>query len=136
MQKFSIILPVKNGGDYVKECVDSILKQSYTDFNVFILDNNSDDGTLQWLQTIKDSRITIIPSSVSLSMEANWGRIKELPKHEYMTIIGHDDLFHEHYLQEMNHLETQAYEIARSHLGTSFNIIKSNGFIQWSKKAK
>lgn len=104
MNRFSIILPVKNGGDYVKECVDSILKQSYTDFNVFILDNISDDGTLQWLQTIKDSRITIIPSSVSLSMEANWGRIKELPKHEYMTIIGHDDLFHEHYLQEMNHL--------------------------------
>ena len=37
------------------------------------------------------------------------------------------------YLQEMGTLERQAYEIARSHLGTSFNIVKSNGFIQWVK---
>jgi len=125
LQKFSIILPVKNGGDYVKECVDSILNQSYNDFNVFILDNNSDDGTLQWLQTLKDSRITIIPSSVSLSMEANWARIKELPKNEYMTIIGHDDLFHEHYLQEVNHLifkypDASLYQ-------THFNFIDQHG---------
>ena len=39
----------------------------------------------------------------------------------------------EQYLQEMGPLEKQAYEIAKSHLGTSFNIIKSNGFIQWKK---
>jgi hypothetical protein len=40
----------------------------------------------------------------------------------------------EQYLQEMNNLEKQAYDIARSHLGTSFNILKSNGFIQWILK--
>jgi hypothetical protein len=37
----------------------------------------------------------------------------------------------EQYLQEMGPLERQAYDIARSHLGTSFNIVKSNGFIKW-----
>ena len=41
----------------------------------------------------------------------------------------------EQYLQEMNNLEKQAYDIARSHLGTSFNILKSNGFIQWKKSS-
>jgi hypothetical protein len=34
----------------------------------------------------------------------------------------------EQYLQAMTPLERQAYEIAKSHLGTSFNIVKSNGF--------
>jgi hypothetical protein len=39
----------------------------------------------------------------------------------------------EQYLQAMTPLERQAYEIARSHLGTSFNIVKSNGFINRGK---
>jgi hypothetical protein len=38
------------------------------------------------------------------------------------------------YLSEMTTLERQGYEIARSHLNTSFNIVKSNGFIEWLKK--
>ena len=37
------------------------------------------------------------------------------------------------YLSEMTALERQGYEIARSHLNTSFNIVKSNGFIEWLK---
>ena len=38
------------------------------------------------------------------------------------------------YLCRMSPLERQGYEIARSHLNTSFNIVKSNGFIQWLGK--
>ena len=38
------------------------------------------------------------------------------------------------YLSEMTALERQGYEIALSHLNTSFNIVKSNGFIEWLKK--
>lgn len=38
------------------------------------------------------------------------------------------------YLSEMTALERQGYEIARSHLNTSFNIVKSNGFVEWNKK--
>ena len=38
------------------------------------------------------------------------------------------------YIAEMTPLERQACEIARSHLNTSFNIVRSNGFIQWMKK--
>ena len=41
MKKFSIILPVKNGGEYVKECVRSILSQTLNDFNLLVLDNDN-----------------------------------------------------------------------------------------------
>ncbi len=104
MSKFSIILPVKNGGAYLKECVNSILSQTFIEFNLLVLDNNSDDGSSQWLQTINDERVIIYRSSVSLSMEENWARIITLPKNEFMTIIGHDDVFHNQYLQEMSEL--------------------------------
>jgi len=40
----------------------------------------------------------------------------------------------ENYIQSLDELEAKTFEIARSHLGTSFNIKKSIGFIQWKKK--
>ena len=38
------------------------------------------------------------------------------------------------YLTQMNEKEKKAYVIAKDHLGTSFNIIKSTGYINWKKK--
>lgn len=37
------------------------------------------------------------------------------------------------YLNQLNEIEKKAYIIGKNHLGTSFNIIKSNGFINWQK---
>jgi glycosyltransferase involved in cell wall biosynthesis len=105
--KFSIILPVRNGGEYVKECVRSILAQSYTDFNLIVLDNNSSDGTSDWLESIKDNRIEIYRSEKPVPIETNWSRIKEMPKNEFMTMIGHDDLLDRNYLQVMDELITR-----------------------------
>ena len=104
MPKFSIILPVRNGGEYVKKCLQSILSQSLHDFNLAVLDNCSEDDTVQWIEQLQDSRITIIKASQPLSMEANWARIMKVPKNEFMTIIGHDDLLHPDYLATMDAL--------------------------------
>lgn len=104
MNKYSIILPVKNGGEYVKDCVKSILTQTFSDFNLIVLDNCSTDGTLNWIKSISDERIIIHASFVPLSMEDNWARIKDIQKNEFMTIIGHDDILHPHYLQAMDDL--------------------------------
>ena len=102
--KFSIILPVRNGGTYIKDCVQSILSQSYTDFNLLVLDNNSSDGTLEWVQSITDSRIKVYPSQKPLSIEENWGRIITIPKNEFITLIGHDDILNSDYLETMDKL--------------------------------
>jgi glycosyltransferase involved in cell wall biosynthesis len=102
--RFSFILPVRNGGEYVKACVASILAQTLQDFNLIILENKSTDGTAEWLQTLRDSRITVIPSANPLSIEENWARILAIPKNEFITMTGHDDLFDSNYLQVMNDL--------------------------------
>ncbi|MDR3715327.1 MAG: glycosyltransferase family A protein [Puia sp.] len=104
MTKYSIILPVRNGGDYVKTCVAGILAQSYRDFHLLVLDNCSTDGTLEWLQSLSDQRIRVYPSKKPLSIEENWGRITGLPKNEFITLIGHDDLLDPHYLTVMDRL--------------------------------
>ncbi len=102
--KYSIILPVRNGGEYVKECVSSILAQTLDNFNLLVLDNCSTDGTTQWLNSINDTRIKVYPAEKPLSIEENWGRIKEIPKNEFITLIGHDDLLDADYLEIMDQL--------------------------------
>ena len=102
--KYSIILPVRNGGHYLKECVNGILAQTFGDFNCIVLDNCSTDGTTEWLQSLEDPRIVLHRSDKSLTIEENWSRIKDVPKNEFMTMIGHDDWLQPFYLEEMNAL--------------------------------
>jgi glycosyltransferase involved in cell wall biosynthesis len=107
MSKYSIILPVRNGGAYLKECVQSILAQTYADFNLLVLDNCSTDGSPEYLASLHDSRIKVYPAAQPLSIEENWARIVPLQKNEFITLIGHDDILLPHYLQEMDALIKQ-----------------------------
>jgi hypothetical protein len=109
MSRFSIILPVRNGGEYVKLCVNSILAQTIQDFNLIVLDNCSTDGTREWLESLVDERILLIPSNIStsLSIEENWARALTVNKNEFITLIGHDDVLDSNYLDTMDKLIAQ-----------------------------
>lgn len=104
MKKYSIILPVRNGGSYVRECVNSILAQTLDDFNCIILDNCSTDGTSEWIASLTDPRIISHRSDRSLTIVENWSRVRDVPKNEFMTMIGHDDILDPHYLAVMDKL--------------------------------
>ena len=99
--RFSIFLPVRNGGHYFRKCVLSILAQTYRNFDLIVLDNASTDGSLEWIRKLKDLRVTVYMSEKSLSIEDNWARIMLAQKNEFMTITGHDDLFDPDYLENM-----------------------------------
>ena len=101
---YSIILPVLNGGEYVKQCVKSILTQELSDFELIILDNCSDDGSIEWLRQQNESRIQIQEADRRLTIDESWARIRRIPKSELMTIIGHDDVLDKNYLAVMNEL--------------------------------
>ena len=125
MNKYSIILPVRNGGEYVKDCVASILAQTYAGFNLLVLDNCSTDGTTEWLRSLTDPRIVLHYSDRPLTIEENWGRITTVPKNEFITLIGHDDLLEPDYLSVMDALVTKHPDASlwQSH----FHFIDSKG---------
>jgi glycosyltransferase involved in cell wall biosynthesis len=104
MSKYSIILPVRNGGQYVKGCINSILNQTLPDFQLQVLDNCSTDGTKEWIESLNDKRISIYPAERPLTIEENWSRITTIPKNEFITLIGHDDILFPGYLQTMDNL--------------------------------
>lgn len=127
MAKYSIILPVRNGGHYLKTCVASILSQTFTGFNFIILDNCSTDGTLEWLCALKDERIKIIVSDKPLTIEESWGRIKNIEKNEFITLIGHDDILYPDFLSVIDKLATSYPQASLYH--THFNFIDAKGEI-------
>jgi len=134
-RNFTIILPVRNGGEYLKECVKSILAQTYKNFDVAILENESTDGSAKWLESLRDSRIKIYPSTSDLSIQDNWARALTIPRQEFITFIGHDDLLTPDFLVEMNQLIED--DLNASLYQTDFHIIDQSGkIINTSKIAK
>ncbi len=109
----------------MKECIGSILAQTYTDFELIILDNNSSDGTTAYIESIKDNRIVHLRSDKDLSMPENWKRALTVSTKEYITFIGHDDLLYKDYLQTMHQL-IRKYPDA-SIYQTHFNYINATG---------
>jgi len=123
--KFSIILPVRNGGEYVKDCVKSILSQTYPDLHLQVLDNASNDGTAEWIGSLNDKRVSIYPSAEPLSIEENWKRALTVPKNEFVTLIGHDDVLQQNFLAVINEIMVKHPSASLYH--THFKYIDAKG---------
>jgi glycosyltransferase involved in cell wall biosynthesis len=90
----SIGLPVFNGENYLEEALDSILAQTYTDFELIISDNASTDGTEEICRAYatKDRRIRYYRNEQNLGAAWNYNRVFELSTGEYFKWAAHDDL--------------------------------------------
>jgi len=60
MRMFTVGLPVYNGMPYLRECIDSLLRQSYQDFEILAIDDGSTDDSLEYLKSVKSSRLRIL----------------------------------------------------------------------------
>jgi glycosyltransferase involved in cell wall biosynthesis len=91
----SIGLPVYNGGRYIAETLDSLLAQTYEDFELIICDNASTDRTEQICRTYaaKDDRIRYVRNSTNLGATRNYRLAFELSSGEYFRWANCDDLF-------------------------------------------
>ena len=125
MTRFSIVLPVRNGWPYVKDCVESILHQTYPHFILHVLDNQSTDESVEWLRSVKDSRLQLSVSPCSLSIEGSWARIGGVRKEEFMTMIGHDDLLDPEFLTTTKALIERSPDAALYQTG--FRLINAQG---------
>ncbi len=100
MAKLSIIIPIYNVGDYISECLDSILIQSFKDLEVICVNDGSTDNSLEILNDYKkrDERIVIIDKANEGSGVArNYGL--QLARGEYVYFVDGDDLLTENALQ-------------------------------------
>ncbi|MBF2026250.1 MAG: glycosyltransferase family 2 protein [Oscillatoriales cyanobacterium C42_A2020_001] len=90
----SICIPSYNGEKYFRECLDSILAQTFTDFEVLIVDDQSSDATLSIAQEYaqRDPRIKVLQNAQNLGLVGNWNRCIELAEGEWIKFVFQDDL--------------------------------------------
>ena len=88
----SIVMPVYNGWPYVREAVDSVLSQQYSNFELCIVDNGSTDETSSWLETVSDARALIVSRQVTQAPADNWTQATQLARGSLVKLLCADDL--------------------------------------------
>ncbi len=124
MLRFSIIIPTYNRADLLKEAIDSVLKQTYENWELIIVDDGSIDHTKEVVISYQDARIHY---HYQLNKERSAARNKgvDLSKGDYICFLDDDDIYDKEYLQEFNN----------GHIDYPDNILRT-GFIAWSKTSR
>ncbi|MDR1503608.1 MAG: glycosyltransferase [Prevotella sp.] len=92
MPEITVLMPVRNGEKYIKEAIDSILKQSFIDFELLIIDDGSTDNTISIIKTYSDSRIRLIKQKPNFIKALNKGL--NLAEGEFIARMDADDIMH------------------------------------------
>lgn len=90
--RVSVIMPVYNAEKYVKQAIESILNQTFEDFELLIINDRPEDGTMSVVESIKDDRIRIIENDKNRGIAYSRNRGLEEAKGEYIALMDHDDL--------------------------------------------
>lgn len=92
MAKVSVLIPFYNRASYLRDAIDSVLKQSFTDFEILALDDGSTDDSAEIVNQYKDSRIQLLRSDKNLGIPATRNRGIAAAKGEYLAFLDSDDL--------------------------------------------
>ena len=87
----SVVLSVRNGGADLPQALDTILKQSFSDFELIAINNGSTDGTREFLDQIGDSRVRVFHQD-DKGLAAALNRGISLARGHYIARQDHDDL--------------------------------------------
>ncbi|WP_418511952.1 glycosyltransferase family 2 protein [Corallibacter sp.] len=121
--KVTVLMPVYNCSQYVGDAIESILGQSFTDFEFLIIDDASNDETVSIIRTFKDSRIRLIekPKNTGYTNSLNYGLT--IAKGEYIARMDGDDIsLPERFAKQVAFMDTHPEVIA---CGTTYSIMGS-----------
>jgi glycosyltransferase involved in cell wall biosynthesis len=99
----SICIPVYNGEKYLRECLDSAVKQTYRNTEIIIVDDGSGDMTLTIAQeyAANDSRVKIFVNEKNLGLVGNWNHSIRLSKGKWIKFLFQDDYIAENMIEKM-----------------------------------
>ena len=94
----SVIIPVYNGTNYLSEAINSVLTQTYKDFEILVIDDGSTDGTWDLIQSYGSKIRGIRKKNGGVASALNQG-IKEM-QGQWFVWLSHDDIFSNNRLEE------------------------------------
>ena len=90
--KVTVLLQVFNGWRYIAGAVDSVLSQTFRDFELLIVDDGSTDDTVEIVRGFEDSRIRLVRNSCRLKLSGALNRGLGLARGRYVARMDADDI--------------------------------------------
>jgi glycosyltransferase involved in cell wall biosynthesis len=111
----SIILPTYNGMPYLREAIDSVRAQTFSDWELIVIDDGSTDDSVRWLESVADARLRILASEHIAHRARLRNRGIAAARAQWIAFIDSDDRW------KANKLERQLdYHAARPELQWSY----------------
>lgn len=125
MPSISVILPVYNGGEYLKKSVQSVLSQSLVDFEFIVLDDCSSDGSYAYLSGIEDKRLKLFRNDINCGLFFNLNRMAAMCSGRLIKLWSQDDIMFPDCLAEIVNFHQQHPAIGFSY--TKYETIDAGG---------
>ena len=90
--KVSVVMPVFNGEKYLREAIESILNQTFTDFEFLILNDGSTDLSVEIVESYDDERIRLVHSEKNQGLVPTRNKAIGLARGEYIAVLDCDDV--------------------------------------------
>lgn len=100
MAKVTVLMPTYNVAPYVREAIDSVMQQTYTDFELLVIDDCSTDDTVSVVHSIDDPRIHIIQNEKNVGLAENLNRGLSHITTEYVARMDGDDIAEPFWLEK------------------------------------
>lgn len=125
MMSITVIMSVHNCDRFLKEAIDSIINQTFTDFQFLIIDDASSDKSVEIIRSYKDSRIKLIVNENQQGLTKNLNSVIELVKSKYIARMDADDIACKDRLEKQFHFMETHKNI--DICGTNAKLIDENG---------
>lgn len=124
---FTVVIPLFNKEEYIIKTINSVLNQSYTNFEIVVVDDGSTDKSIAKVLSLDDSRIKIISQkNMGVSVARNTGIINSGSK--WVALLDGDDEYFCDFLKTVNDFLNKHEKENFSFIGTNY-IIESNNTI-------
>lgn len=94
-----IMIPNMNGARYLRSTLESIISQSYSNYNVYLIDNASTDESIEIFRSFEDNRFILVKYSERVSLAENLNRCLKNVKSDLFCIMHTDDIYFPDYLE-------------------------------------
>ncbi len=88
----SVCIPAYRGASHIGEAIESVLAQTFADFELVVIDDASPDDTAQVVGRYQDARIRFLRNERNAGVQANWNRCLQLARGRYFKLLPQDDL--------------------------------------------
>lgn len=100
MPFFSVVIPLYNKEKYIKKTLESVLYQTFTDYEIIIINDGSTDKSVEKVASIKDDRIQVFSiQNQGVSNARNYGIKKS--SSDFIALIDADDIWYKNHLEEL-----------------------------------